>query len=67
MIQAVFPEINYFVRAFFVVISGLIISFLGSWSKLIIFNKLFQFNSKKEKIGAIFLIISLIIFHIVFH
>ena len=65
MIQMLFPELNYFVRAFFVIISGLSISLFNS--KLVSFNNLFiSYSSQTRNIG-ILLLISLVLIHIVFH
>ena len=62
-----FPEINYFVRAFLVIFSGLIIVFIGSKGALNSLFSLFQpANSKTKRWGWI-LAISLFILHIIFH
>ena len=66
-LQVFFPEINYFVRAFLVIFSGLIIVLIGSKGALNSLFSLFQpANSKTKRWGWI-LAISLFILHIIFH
>ncbi len=66
-LQVFFPEINYFVRAFLVIFSGLTIVLIGSKGALNSLFSLFQpANSKTNRWGWI-LAISLFILHIIFH
>ena len=66
-LQVLFPNINYFVRAFLVIFSGLTIAIIGSKGALNSLFSLFQpANSKTKRWGWI-LAISLFILHIIFH
>jgi SSS family solute:Na+ symporter len=62
-----FPEMNYFVRAFWVIFSGLVVSFSGAKSNFVNPRSLFHAYSKREKIGGVLLAISLVALHVVFH
>ncbi|MBR98790.1 MAG: hypothetical protein CMC57_02330 [Flavobacteriaceae bacterium] len=61
------PDMNYFVRAFWVIIIGLAIAIISSRGKINSINSLFYFNSKRERNLAIFLVLSLLLVHLVFH
>ena len=67
LFQFLFPEMNYFVRAFWVIFSGISIAILGNIEK---FNRLGKIDSsaslKNQRLG-ILLLISLILIHILFH
>ena len=66
-IHLFFPEINYFVRAFFVIIIGLIIAIIGSRGRLYSFDSLcFPANKKIENLGWV-LVCSLLALHVIFH
>ena len=66
-LQVLFPNINYFVRAFLVIFSGLTIAIIGSKGALNSLFSLFQpANSKTKRWGWV-LAISLFILHIIFH
>ena len=62
-----FPEINYFIRAFLVIITGFIIATVASRGRLYSFNSLFFPADKKiEKLGWA-LACSLLAIHVIFH
>ena len=66
-LQVLFPNMNYFVRAFLVILSGLTFAFVGSKGALNSLFSLFQpANSMTKRLGW-FLAISLFILHIIFH
>jgi SSS family solute:Na+ symporter len=67
LIQFYFPEINYFLRAFFSVVTGLSISFVFNLESLTSLNKLIIFGSKNIRNFGVIMLISLIIIHIIFH
>ena len=67
LIQFYFPEINYFLRAFFSVVIGLSISIVLNFESLTSLNKLIIFGSKDIRNFGIIMLISLIIIHIIFH
>ena len=67
LIQFFFPEINYFVRAFFVILLGMSITIIPNINKIINKKKLIIYNSKTIRNWGLFLIFSLILLHIVFH
>ena len=61
------PDMNYFVRAFWVIIIGLIIAILSSRGKMNSIKSLFYFNSSRERNLAILLVLSLLLVHLIFH
>ena len=66
-LQVLFPNMNYFVRAFLVILSGLTFAFVGSKGALNSLFSLFQpANSMTKRLGW-FLAISLFTLHIIFH
>jgi SSS family solute:Na+ symporter len=67
VIQLLFPEINYFVRAFFVIILGLIIAILFNKNKIVNRLELISYDSDFIKKSGIVLAFSLIALHIIFH
>ena len=67
LLQAVFPEMNYFVRAFWVIVFGLSLALSGSWRSLQPLTQLFKSHSKKETRAGLALAISLIVIHLIFH
>ena len=67
LFQYLFPEMNYFVRAFWVICIGLGMALSGSWSSLSPIKKLWQPYTKKEARAGWALAISLIFLHIIFH
>ena len=67
LLQLVFPEMNYFVRAFWVIFSGLILSLLGHRTNIVSIRSLFKSASPKHTFWGILLFISLLILHLVFH
>ena len=66
-LQLFFPKINYFVRAFYVIVIGLILSIAASRLELKPIFKLFQPSSKYNKFWGLTLAISLLCLHIIFH
>ena len=66
-LQLFIPEMNYFVRAFWVIILGLFITVIGSMSKLNSLLALFQPADKYSRNWGWALAITLILLHIVFH
>ena len=67
LLQTLFPEMNYFVRAFCVIISGLSIAVIGSQGKLNQLSSLFQPSNKSMKYWGWSLALSLILLHFIFH
>ena len=67
LIQFLFTEINYFLRAFIVIIFGLIIVFFYNRKKILSFNSVLNSSSTKNTCIGIILILSLILTHIIFH
>ena len=67
VIQLLFPEINYFVRAFFVIIISLFIVILFNKNKIINLSNLVISESNSMKTYGIILALSLVIIHIIFH
>ena len=67
LIQFLFTEINYFLRAFIVIIFGLIIVFFYNRKKIISFNSILNSSSIKNTYVGIILLLSLILTHIIFH
>tara|TARA_B100000795_G_scaffold268798_1_gene256547 strand:+ start:1667 stop:3211 length:1545 start_codon:yes stop_codon:yes gene_type:complete len=67
IIQLLFPEINYFLRAFFVIVLGLIIAILFNKNKIIKSLDLICYDSHFMKKCGIILATSLIALHIIFH
>ena len=67
LIQFLFTEINYFLRAFIVIIFGLIIVFLYNRKKILSLNYILNSSSIKNTYIGIILLLSLILTHVVFH
>ena len=67
LILLVFPEMNYFVRAFWVILIGLLFALIGNRSQLGSKAGLFKAASFKHKFWGIMLLISLLVLHLVFH
>ena len=67
LIQFLFTEINYFLRAFIVIIFGLIIVFFYNRKKILSFNFILNSSSIKNTYIGIILLLSLITAHIIFH
>jgi|TARA_B100000035_G_scaffold314705_1_gene331861 SSS family solute:Na+ symporter len=66
-IQLLYPEINYFLRAFIVIISSLILAFTLNMRNIKSIKSLFVSASIKNKILGLILLASLILVHIIFH
>ena len=67
LIQFLFTEINYFLRAFIVIVFGLIIVFFYNRKKILSFNSILNSSSIKNTYIGIILLLSLILSHIIFH
>ena len=66
-IQLTFPEMNYFLRAFWVIFTGLVIAFTININKIKNVFKLFYVSSKGNLTLGWFLLFSLLIIHYIFH
>ena len=66
-LQYLLPEMNYFVRAFWVIFTGLSIAVLGSKGQLNGLFSLFQTANEQTKKWGWALAASLLFLHIVFH
>lgn len=67
VLQNLFPEMNYFLRAFYVIAIGLVIAFIGNWENRNKFSSLFRpANSHVAQWGWA-LMASLVLLHIIFH
>ena len=66
-LQLIFPEMNYFLRAFWVIISGLTLAMVASKGQLHSILSLFQPASKQNRNWGWILAISLVVLHFVFH
>jgi Predicted symporter len=66
-LQLFMPEMNYFVRAFWVIIIGLFITIIGSMGKLNSLLVLFKPADKYSRNWGWVLAITLVLLHIVFH
>ncbi len=66
-LQLFMPEMNYFIRAFWVIIIGLFITVIGSMGKLNSLLALFQPADKYSRNLGWILAITLVLLHIVFH
>ena len=66
-LQYLIPEMNYFLRAFWVIFSGLLIALIFNLQKIQNLYKLTYVSSKNNLILGCFLLTSLIIIHIIFH
>lgn len=67
ILQQTMPDMNYFVRAFWVIITGLVIAISGSFQSLQSPKKLVKAHSTKELRLGIGLGLSLLLLHLVFH
>jgi SSS family solute:Na+ symporter len=67
LLQLLLPEMNYFVRAFWVIICGLIIGFSGSKGKLHRLLELFQPANQMSRNFGLLLALSLLCLHFLFH
>jgi len=67
LILKLFPEMNYFVRAMWVIILGLCIVIISNFRKASPWKNLIQYDSRKTLLWGIGLVVSLILVHIVFH
>jgi SSS family solute:Na+ symporter len=67
ILQLAFPEMNYFVRAFWVIFSGLFLSLLGNRTRIVSIRSLFKSASHRHTFWGILLFVSLLILHLVFH
>jgi SSS family solute:Na+ symporter len=67
LFQFLFPEMNYFVRAFWVIFSGISIAILGNIGRFNDMKNIVSSASLKIERLGILLLISLILIHILFH
>ena len=67
ILQLAFPEMNYFVRTFWVIFTGLSISLLGNPNRIVSIRSLFKSASHRHTFWGISLFVSLLILHLVFH
>lgn len=67
ILQYSFPEMNYFVRAFWVIFSGLVFAISANLKSLQAPSRLFVAHSSKEVWRGLGLGISLVVLHILFH
>ena len=67
LIKFGFPDMNYFVRAFFVIAIAFFFVNISSWTKWYHWRELFKSDSTKIRNIGIALALSLIMLHIVFH
>ena len=67
ILQYSFPEMNYFVRAFWVIFSGLVFAISANFKSLQAPSSLFVAHSSKEVLRGLGLGISLVVLHILFH
>lgn len=66
LLNYLFPELNYFVRAFCVIVFGLLIAFVGSQSKLLPLGELLSSSKKTSKVWGVALLVSLFMIHLLF-
>ena len=66
-IQIFYPEMNYFLRAFWVICIGLGLTFLGSEGRLKNIKNLFQAANPIKRLWGLILAFSLVLLHFVFH
>jgi len=66
-LQLLFPEMNYFLRAFWVIASSLGFALLGNKGRIHKLSSLFQPSSIRIRNWGIALAISLFALHIIFH
>lgn len=67
IIKGFFPEINYFVRAMWVILFGIALSWILSRTNFTNPGKLLVSDSKQNSILGLILLVSLVLAHIVFH
>ena len=67
VIKGFFPEINYFVRAMWVILIGFALSWGLSLTKFVNIGKLLVSDSKKNSLIGFALLASLVLCHILFH
>jgi SSS family solute:Na+ symporter len=66
-LQLLFPEMNYFLRAFWVIATSLGFALVANKGKIHKLASLFQPSNKKIRNWGIALAISLVALHIIFH
>ena len=67
LLKVTFPEINYFVRAFLVILSSLVLALLFNIKNLASLNSFLRSSSIINNYVGLILLISLILLHIIFH
>ena len=66
-LELLFPEMNYFIKAFWVIISGIMLAIFGSKGQLNSILKLFQPQSNISRNCGWALALSLLFIHFIFH
>lgn len=67
LLQYIFPEMNYFVRAFFVIFSGISLALISNIKRISSLKGLIVTSTLRSKALGMILLISLIIVHVLFH
>ena len=67
LLQNLFPEMNYFLRAFYVIALGLTLALVGNWKRVTHIRSLFQSANTKTSLWGWVLFGSLVLLHIIFH
>ena len=67
LLQFLFPEMNYFIRAFWVIFTGISIALISNIGRLNNLSKIFRSSSSKIGRLGILLLVSLILIHVLFH
>ena len=67
VLQNLFPEMNYFLRGFYVIALGLTLALAGNWKRVTHIRSLFQSANTKTSLWGWVLFGSLVLLHIIFH
>ena len=67
LLQFLFPEMNYFIRAFWVIFTGISIALISNIGRLNNLSGIFRSSSTKIVRLGILLLVSLILIHVLFH
>jgi SSS family solute:Na+ symporter len=67
ILQSLLPEMNYFVRAFWVIFSGLTFAFFFNFKRRIKLSSIAKASTVKNYYLGVILFISLILLHFLFH
>lgn len=66
-LQSLFPEMNYFLRAFYVIALGLTLAVIGNWKKRARLERLFRPANAQTALWGWILLGSLVLLQIIFH